>query len=129
MGSDLTGILAAVERQGIKLKASGGQLLASPKDAVSDGLRGMLREHKGEIIVRLECNRLIRQTLDNVNRGCPSGWQPSPADWCRLDEIQWEIDAARDRGDVAAVGRLCAEYTAEAVRLFGLATDGRGRQG
>ena len=118
MGSDLTGILAAVERQGIKLKASGGQLLASPKGAVSDGLRGMLLEHKGEILVRLEANRLIRQILDKVNSACPPGWQPSPAAWCCLDEIQWQIDAARDRDDVAAVGRLCAEYGAEAGRLF-----------
>jgi len=119
MGCDLTDVLATVERQGIRLKAAGGQLLASPKDAVSDDLRGLLRSHKAALIVRLECDGIVRDMLDKVNRRCPHDWQPSPDEWCRLDEIQLRIDAARDRGDVAAVERLCAGYAAEADRMFG----------
>ena len=112
-------LLAECERRSIRLEIQGGRVVClTPRRDVPDDLAEKLHQRKAEIIVRLECNRMIRQMLDNVNRGCPSGWQPSPADWCRLDSIQWKIDAGRDAGDIDGVGRLCAEYKAKAGRLF-----------
>ena len=121
-------LLAECERRSIRLEIQGGRVVCmTPRRDVPDGLAEKLHQHKGEILARLECDRLIRQTLDTVNAACPAGWQPSADAWCGLDSIQWKIDAARDAGDVVAVERLCAEYKAEAGRLFERWKRGRGR--
>jgi len=110
MGGNLTDILADLERRGIEIRTDGKRLLLRPVEAVTESLRRRMRKHKAEILVRLQCDKIIRQTLDKVNRACPAGWQPSPADWCRLDEIQLRMDAARDRGDVETLRSHCREY-------------------
>jgi len=118
MGTDLTSIISTLERLDIRIRADGDNLLANPKGAIPDDLRVLLREHKAELIARLECDAEIVSMLEEVNFRCPPDWRPTPDEWIRLDEIQWKLDQARDGLDVPAVRLLCAEYETEAGRMF-----------
>jgi len=112
-------LLTKCERLGIRLELQDDRVVClTPRREVPDDLAEGLREHKSEILTRLQCDRIIRETLDAVNDVCPIRWSPTPGDWCRLDEIQLRIDAARDRGDIEMVRWECRNYEQEAQQIF-----------
>lgn len=47
-------ILGRLEAAGLQLRAEGGRLIARPKEAVTDDLRGLMRGHKAELLAELE---------------------------------------------------------------------------
>ena len=46
-------ILGRLEAAGLHLRAEGGKLIARPKEAVTDDLRGLIRRHKAELLAVL----------------------------------------------------------------------------
>jgi hypothetical protein len=47
-------ILARLEAAGLHLRADGGNLVVSPKEAVTDELRALMRSHKPELLAELQ---------------------------------------------------------------------------
>lgn len=51
-------VLAKLESAGIRLRLEAGQIVASPKSAVTNELRGLVRAHKAELLDFLAKNEL-----------------------------------------------------------------------
>jgi len=112
-------LLTECDRLGIRLELQNGEVVCkTPRDRVPDDVADRLRKHKSEILTRLQCDRIIHDTLDCVSGDCPTGWSPTPGDWCQLGEIQLRIDDARERGDVETVRQKCREYEQAAQEIF-----------
>lgn len=56
-------ILGRLSAAGLHLRAEGGKLIARPKEAVTDDLRGLMRDHKAELLAELETRPTSPESL------------------------------------------------------------------
>jgi hypothetical protein len=66
-------ILSWLEAAGLRLRAEAGNLVVSPKDAVTDELRALMRSHKPELLAELQ--------------GRPVANEPAPLKLVKIDRV------------------------------------------
>jgi hypothetical protein len=71
-------VLARLSGLGIQLRAEGGNILASPKEAITPDVLDTLRAHKLELLDVLTKPRVLPEALERGIRQMAQAWDYSP---------------------------------------------------